>query len=211
MAANRTSFLVFASSFSGISLLLAVVCLIGCNGLATSRRLSSAQSPLTTTANLPLGAVQSGYRPTSGQVSSGLTLDRLPPRSEAAPLMPLSPARLQIMTDALQGGTVQGNYATKLVATGGVPPYSWDATAGQIAPGLTLRSSAGIISGIPFAPGTFSFRARVQDSTGASLSTNLSLDISTALPPTASDVVPDAGSVDGGTVVMVSAQSRTGR
>ena len=33
MAANKTSSLVFASSFSGIGLLLAVIGLIGCNGL----------------------------------------------------------------------------------------------------------------------------------------------------------------------------------
>lgn len=207
------SSLVVASSLSGIGLLLAVVGLIGCNGLAASRRTiiaPSVDSSSTTTANLPLVTVQRDYRTTSGQVSGGLTLNPLP-TPKAAPLKPSSPARLQIMTDALPSGTTDRNYATKLVATGGVPPYSWDATAGQVAPGLTLRSSAGIISGIPFAAGTFSFRARVQDSTGAFISTDLSLNISAALPPTAFDVVPDAGSVDGGTVVMISDQSRIRR
>jgi hypothetical protein len=124
---------------------------------------------------------------------------------------PLSPAPLRIMTGALPDGTMQGNYATRLVATGGVPPYSWDATAGQIAPGLTLRSSAGTLSGIPFVPGGFSFTARVQDATGASLSTRLSMNISDTSSAAASDVVPDRGSTDGGAVVLISDRSKTRR
>jgi hypothetical protein len=206
--------LFFASSFSGIGLFFAVVCLIGCNGLAASGRpsiASSANSQLKTTANLPVGTIQSGYRTTGGQVSSGLTLNPVTLTPKAAPPMRSNPVPLQIMTDGLPDGTMQGNYTTRLVANGGVPPYYWDATAGQIAPGLTLRSSAGTISGIPFAPGAFSFTARVHDSTGSSLSTTLSLNISAALPPIISDVVSDADSVDGGTVMMISDQSRIRR
>jgi Putative Ig domain len=148
------------------------------------------------TASLSAGTVQAGYRTTRTQFSDDLTLNPITSAPKAASSVPFSPAPLQIMTEDLPDGTIQGNYATKLVATGGVPPYHWDATAGQIAPGLTLRSSAGTISGVPFAPGAFSFKARVQDSTGASLTTTLSLSISDSPSATVSDVVADASPID---------------
>jgi hypothetical protein len=193
--------LFFASSFSGIALFFAAVCLIGCNGLATSGRpstTSSADSLRIATAP-PVGTVQSGYSvrfthlvqspyDQTATAENAFSLATISPKS--APSKPVSPAPLQIMTDALPAGTLESNYDATLVATGGVPPYYWDAMAGQIAPGLTLRSSAGTISGIPFAVGTFSFTARVWDSTASSLSVTLSLNISDAALPTVSDVAP---------------------
>jgi putative Ig domain-containing protein len=190
----------FAGLFTSIGLFSAVVCLIGCNGLAASSRpsiSSKANSQLTMTSNLPAGTVQRDHRTTIGQLS-GLTPD--PTTKSHAPL--------QIITNTLPDGAMQGIYATALVATGGIPPYSWDATAGQIPPGVTLRSSDGTLSGIPFAAGAFSFTARLQDSTGSSLSTNLSLNISAVPSPTVSEVLPDAASISGGTVAMTSEQSR---
>jgi hypothetical protein len=128
-----------------------------------------------------------------------------------APPKPASPAPVQITRGILPVGIAQSDYDTALVATGGVPPYSWDATAGQIAPGLTLRSSAGTISGIPFATGAFSFRVRVRDSAGSSLSATVSLNVLGAPPATVSDVVPDTGPVNGGAVMMISDRSRVRR
>jgi hypothetical protein len=116
---------------------------------------------------------------------------------------------LQIMSGVVPAGAVGSDYDTALETTGGVPPYHWDTTAGQVAPGLTLRSSTGTISGIPFAPGVFSFTARVRDSTGASLSTTLSLNISAVPPLTVSDVVLDGGSVEGESAARISDQSRS--
>jgi hypothetical protein len=115
---------------------------------------------------------------------------------------------LRITKAILPVGVAQSDYDTALVARGGVPPYSWDATAGQIAPGLTLRSSAGTISGIPFAPGAFSFRVRVRDSAGSSLSAIVSLNVLGAPPTTVSDAVGNAGVVDGGKVMMISDRAR---
>jgi hypothetical protein len=192
--------LFFASLSSGIGLFFAASCLIGCSGLTTSVGSSNTSNPdslRVTTAGLSVGISQSG--------DNASPVERTSP---AVPSMPVSPAPLQIKTEALPAGAAQSDYGTRLVATGGMPPYSWDATAGQIAPGLTLRSSAGTISGVPFAPGAFSFTARVRDSRGSSSSINLSLNISDAPPAGIDAVVPDAGAGSGGSLVMVSDQSR---
>jgi hypothetical protein len=177
-----------------IGLFLAVVYLVGCNGLAAPEKPSGAsiaESRPITMADRPVRTVQASYRAANMHHSSDSALDLTSPTTKAVLSISSRPAPLQIMTDALPEGTMQGNYATALVATGGVPPYSWDDTAGQIAPGLTLRSSTGTISGIPFEPGAFSFTARVRDSGGSSLSTNISLRVSSAPSSKVSDVPPD--------------------
>jgi len=205
----------FASFFSAASLLLGVACLIGCKALATNRlattgkaltiAASSAGSPRIPTVNFPAVRAQ-------GQISSAAKVLSFALHTPApAPPKRVSPAPLQITRGILPVGIAQSDYDTALVATGGVPPYSWDATAGQIAPGLTLRSSAGTISGIPFAPGAFSFRVRVRDSAGSSLSATVSLNVLGAPPATVSDVVPDTGPVNGGAVMMISDRSRVRR
>ncbi len=215
MAANKTF---FAGRFSGAVSFLAIACLVGCNGLATSRQssaTSSASSLRIATPDLPAATIQNGHgdegkltdtiQPPNGRIAkTAPTAFSFATRSMAsAPSTHPSSAPLQIKAQALRAGTVQNDYDTKLVATGGVPPYFWDATAGQIAPGLTLRSAAGTISGIPFAPGPFSFTVRVQDSTGSSLSTTVSLNIFAA-PPAISAVLPDTRTPDSGTVAMTS-------
>jgi hypothetical protein len=111
----------FAGLFTSIGLFAAVVCLIGCNGLAASSRpsiSSKANSQLIMTANLPAGTVQRDHRITIGQLS-GLTPD---PTTKTGPSMLLSHAPLQIITNTLPDGAMQGIYATALVATGGIPP-----------------------------------------------------------------------------------------
>lgn len=215
--------LFFASSISCIGLCFTAVFLISCNWVATSGGSSttrSANSLRITTAEPSAGAIPVGYRgsvadivePSYGKSATAANaFSPATPSRRSALSIRLSPVPLQITTGVLPAGTVQSDYDTALEATGGVPPYHWDATAGRIAPGLTLRSSTGSISGIPFAPGAFLFTARVEDSTGASLSTTLSLNISPVPAAAVSAVVPDEGSLDGGTVVMISDESHTSR
>jgi hypothetical protein len=214
--------LFFATLSSVIGLFFAASYLIGCSGLTTSVRSSNTSNPdslRVTTAGLSVGITQSGDAgndsgevlsrfgriPAAVNASQASLVARTP---AAAPSMPVSAAPLQIKTEALPDGAAQSDYGIRLVATGGMPPYSWDATAGQIAPGLTLRSSAGTISGVPFAPGAFSFTARVRDSRGSSSSITLSLNISDAPPAAINAVGPDAGAGNGGSLVMVSDESR---
>jgi hypothetical protein len=182
------------NKIDSLGLFFAAACLIGCNGRSSG--FSSAKSLRVTAAKDPAGyngsvtnTVQPPYRKPAIAASAH---SFGPTRAFPSSLRPAAP--LQIMKGVVPAGAVGSDYDTALETTGGVPPYHWDTTAGQIAPGLTLRSSTGKISGIPFAPGAFSFTARVRDSTGASLSTTLSLNISAVPPLTVSDVVLDEGS-----------------
>jgi hypothetical protein len=120
-----------------------------------------------------------------------------------APTTP-SASSLRIATNALPVGAVQTSYAATLVASGGVPPYRWSQTGGQMPAGLTLNSVTGALAGTPMGAGAFSFATRVVDSKANSSSTDFSLNVSTAPSPTISAVSPNSGSTEGGTFVMIS-------
>lgn len=59
-------------------------------------------------------------------------------------------------------------YNSSLVASGGVPPYTFSINSGTLPTGLTLNTSSGTITGTPTASGPFNFTAMVVDSSGAS-------------------------------------------
>lgn len=65
-------------------------------------------------------------------------------------------------------GQVGVSYSSSLTAGGGVPPYTFSIISGSLPPGLTLNSSTGLISGKPTQASTFSFTAKVVDSSGNS-------------------------------------------
>jgi hypothetical protein len=79
---------------------------------------------------------------------------------------PPLPLVITNLSDELAPGTVSVAYQLQLFANGGVRPYSWSLTAGQLPPGLSL-SSSGRISGTPSTAGTFAFTALVRDQAGA--------------------------------------------
>jgi hypothetical protein len=72
-------------------------------------------------------------------------------------------APLQVQTDALPAGMVGQKYSERIRATGGIPFYNWDVTAGSLPPGLQLDSFSGAISGTPAETGHFEFTVRVRD------------------------------------------------
>ncbi|MGH9642488.1 MAG: putative Ig domain-containing protein [Terriglobales bacterium] len=82
----------------------------------------------------------------------------------------ISPAPITL---ACAGGTAQVGvpYSSALVATGGVPPYTFSIITGSLPPGLTLNTSTGAITGTPTQAGTFNFTAQVVDSTGSKAGT----------------------------------------
>ncbi len=85
--------------------------------------------------------------------------------------------------------------APALVATGGVPPYTWP-SSGLTLPaivGLTINSS-GVISGTPAVQGTFSFTAEVMDSAG-NTATSPVITLTIAPPTTGSVPVCPAPTV----------------
>ena len=73
------------------------------------------------------------------------------------------PAALNISHAPLKDGVIGVGYQQLLVGTGGVQPYTWTISAGQLPPGLTL-STDGVISGTPTQTGQFNFTAQVVDS-----------------------------------------------
>lgn len=71
------------------------------------------------------------------------------------------------VTCAANSGQAGQPYVSSLAAVGGTPPYTFSISAGSLPPGLTLDPATGTISGTPSA-GSYSYTARVQDSTSAS-------------------------------------------
>jgi len=103
-------------------------------------------------------------------VAAGTTTPALRPRAQTSGAQGLaftveaSASALQILTSSLPAATIQASYSDSLAAQGGVAPYSWKVTAGQLPPGISLSSSAGTLSGTPTQTGAFSFSAAVSDS-----------------------------------------------
>lgn len=63
----------------------------------------------------------------------------------------------------LPNALVGSDYSQKLEVEGGTPPYTWDVTAGQLPPGLTLDAQQGIITGVPIRNGLNTFTVRAID------------------------------------------------
>ena len=70
---------------------------------------------------------------------------------------------LAITTTTLPQGVANTPYSAALVATGGTSSYRWSITAGQLASGLSLDASTGIISGTPTSSGNTSFSVTTTD------------------------------------------------
>jgi hypothetical protein len=74
-------------------------------------------------------------------------------------------------TTTLADGTLYSPYTASVVAVGGLGPYTWTITSGQLPPGLSLASGSCInsrspsceITGTPTQPGTSQFTVQVSD------------------------------------------------
>ena len=132
-------------------------------------------------------------RPTGGNTTSTFTVqvadDGNPPIKVLSPqyTVTISPAPLLSITSsgALLGATVNTAYATSIITTGGVPPFTWSKLSGNLPPGLSLNTTSGQISGTPTTPGVFSFTPQVVDSSipPQTATTLAPLSISVSAPP----------------------------
>ena len=100
-----------------------------------------------------------------------------------------SPLALQCASSTGQVGVP---YSSALMASGGVPPYTYAIISGSLPTGLTLNTSTGAITGTPAQPGTFSFTAQVVDSSGSSTTNTVTANCTIVItsPPTLTVTCP---------------------
>jgi len=97
----------------------------------------------------------------------------------------VNPATLTITTTSPLPNAAAGSaYSQTLVATGGISPYTWSLTSGELPPGLTL--TAGVLAGTPTQGRTYDFTVSVTDSSGASATKAFALTVSVPQAPTPS-------------------------
>lgn len=115
---------------------------------------------------------------------------------------------LKITSPPLLGsGIVGAAYSATLVATGGTTPYTWTISAGSLPAGLSL-SSAGLLSGMPTAPGTFDFTVKVTDATAGTATASLQITIDPA-PLTVTTTTLQNGQVGAAYSVTLAASGGT--
>jgi hypothetical protein len=89
---------------------------------------------------------------------------------------------LSIATAAVPPATAGSAYAFTFAASGGRPPYQWQAS-GSLPGSFTLNASSGVLSGTPDRRGTFNITVQVADSAGATATANFALTVN--VPPLA--------------------------
>lgn len=94
---------------------------------------------------------------------------------------------------AASTGQVGVPYNSSLVASGGVPPYTFSINSGNLPPGLTLNASSGAITGTPTTSGSFNFTAMVVDSSGVSDSNTVTGSCGITISPSSAPSVCTTG------------------
>ncbi|HVB86767.1 MAG TPA: Ig domain-containing protein [Candidatus Dormibacteraeota bacterium] len=77
-----------------------------------------------------------------------------------------TPSPLSITPSTPPSGTTATGYSAILQVTGGVSPFTWSVTQGQLPAGLTLAANNngnGVIAGVPTVTGTYNFTVQVAD------------------------------------------------
>lgn len=82
-----------------------------------------------------------------------------------------------VLTNGLHLARIGEPYEAVLTAGSGAAPLNWSISAGQLPPGLTLDSQSGHIAGTPTQGGQFPVTVAVTDSTGASATRGLNLQV----------------------------------
>lgn len=84
----------------------------------------------------------------------------------------------------LAAATVGEYYNSYSSVMGGVPPYTWEITAGALPTGLSLNSTTGQIFGTPLSQGTYPFTITVTDAEGSTSSDDCSIVVQPNTPET---------------------------
>lgn len=123
---------------------------------------------------------QNGQFQNSGTISGGMQTFSAPGSGDWALKIQRSVGTVTITTASLPAGQKGVPYSATLVATGGVSPYAWTITAGQLPQGLILNAATGTLSGTPTSAGTVSLTITVTDSQNTTATKTLSLVINPA-------------------------------
>jgi Putative Ig domain len=90
-------------------------------------------------------------------------------------------------------------FSGKIIAMGGIPPYSFVMTSGSLPPGVTpFDASTGQMSGTPTLAGYYSFAVSASDSSSPPLFANANFSISVATPLGRNDTIATATAIDNG-------------
>jgi hypothetical protein len=106
------------------------------------------------------------------------------------------PGPLEITTASLQNGEVGVPYQDTLRAQGGMPPYVWEITAGELPEGLSLEPLTGVISGAPSAAESQVFTVEVRDALDDTDSRELSITTTGCFIATAAFGTPMAEEIE---------------
>lgn len=98
----------------------------------------------------------------------------------------VNPAPAMLNT-TFPAGNIGATYNQTIARTGGTAPLVWS-VSGALPPGLSLDTTAGVISGVPSSSGTSTFTIQVTDATGKSVSQTFSITINSALLITTSSL-----------------------
>jgi len=112
----------------------------------------------------------------------------------------LPPQALSITTATLPDWMATFAYAQTLQATGGVSPFSWSVSSGNLPHGLTAASSSSnsaVITGTPDVVGTSTFTIQVTDAKRQAAMQSYSLQIKSLV---SAQLVPVRGQVAPGTI-----------
>ena len=87
------------------------------------------------------------------------------PDDKDYPYLYANTPQLQIVTTELLSGSVGYSYSDMVGVTGGVPPYTFTVSAGNLPNGLSISPDYGMITGTAVLKGVYNFTIRIKDST----------------------------------------------
>jgi uncharacterized repeat protein (TIGR03803 family) len=115
-------------------------------------------------------------------VSIGV-LDSSSPQQSTQKTFQLPIASGLALVPTLASGQTGVAYNQTATATGGLGPYKWTLSSGNLPAGLALNSTSGVISGTPTAVGSFKFSITVADSEGTPATFTQAYTVSTLPEP----------------------------